>query len=636
MLLDLVKKTANPDLIEEHKQRLEETLEKIQDVKHFNGQPSSSPDRAVALEKSPSEPSSPTQEVPNPGANVPAMQPNSKIGGSPHRTPTGSPATSPLGKRNSKLKQLPATAPSTATPLATAPPSGAGERRQEKPATDTARPSNAVSGAETNADGTSRTKQKKTLLDPKSPGSPSRKRSPKKRGSRRKDASALQLARQTRWEAEAAAAETQITVTQLKQIQKIRRDQATKQAALTAKHDAENAKQLAKDSKEYEALVRAHEKDLEKVLSKFRTSLDQLTKEDASEAKRFAKRIKEWRDKESAECARELKASLNQTLHAHKVDAKDMSKEEKKSTLLSLNEMHESTRQVTERELANRLDAESRQRELGFKLERLSLRHKLEAAQLREEVEITAQQNRAKSDLKAAKHSAYATALTAQLEERSEAIRKYQQVLVETELEQATSIAREAARKLDKRQNSELKLVPKAIKHRESQIKKDFNGTLKATEQKYRRTLRSLHSTLSELPEATRKDSIRKHETEKTSEMNKLKLQHKTSVTDMIRGETDAMSTRQEEERAELAAQSAQSEEDLRSYQSVRAKAQAQQCKVASFQLKKLIKTREKELKADFAALAELNAASKRRVAELAKRHATEVSRTKETLITST
>ena len=160
------------------------------------------------------------------------------------------------------------------------------------------------------------------------------------------------------------------------------------------------------------------------------------------------------------------------------------------------------------------------------------------------------------------------------------------------ELEQAASLHRESMKALDKSQSAELKYQPKEIKSAEQKIKKEYNGTLKVTERKFRSSFRQLKS--------TRENSVtalKEYEEEKSSTMAKLESQYRTNVDEMKRGRTASMTKKHTEAHQRLEETNSTTLQELKSYQAARQESHDQQLAQATQMLKNLLKSKSRDLK---------------------------------------
>jgi len=435
-----------------------------------------------------------------------------------------------------------------------------------------------------------------------SPKASSRKdMSPSKKSKRKRDrielsVGVLQLARTTRASKQQDELEKQVILLQLKHIRKIRKEQAKALEVMDTKHSSEAGHQANKDTKELDGLTRSHEKEFDKFLARKKSEMDQWTKEDGTETKRFAKRRKEWREKETSDNTKACSQSLKSSMAAMKKDTSDLPKDERKLVEKDLKEHHEKEKLVGERDLKARLETEHKEAEKKFRIGQLKAKHKLETSLLKEEVALAKTHRMKVIELKTQKSKAFKENEQNFSKQRSELQEAFLKTLVEIELEQAASLHRESMKALDKSQSAELKYQPKEIKSAEQKIKKEYNGTLKVTERKFRSSFRQLKS--------TRENSVtalKEYEEEKSSTMAKLESQYRTNVDEMKRGRTASMTKKHTEAHQRLEETNSTTLQELKSYQAARQESHDQQLAQATQMLKNLLKSKSRDLKNELA-----------------------------------
>jgi len=553
ILTDLLKVATNPELLEGNKQHLAESVDQIR--QHIK-EDTSSPEA------------------------------------SPRESPLASPAIarkSSLGKLSSVAEALPE---ETAAALA-----AATSPKSEKAADCTDARANGSSGS--------------ASTRPPGSSSPSRKKK------RKKKTGPLQEARAKRWETQKATLENQLIVAQLKQIKKVRKEQAKLIEALEAKHVQELAKLHGKQGKELESTAKSHDKEMERCLSKFKTEIDAWQKEDAVETKRHGKRAKQLRDKSTSDFSKSCVVSLKQAMVSLKMDAVNVPKLERKEMEQGLKEHYEQERNGNEQKLVGRLDLEAEQNERQFKTERATLLHALEMRHLNEEIALGTKHSKQLVLTRTAHVTASANARQAQHDERSEMAIKNLAILSQTELEQGASLTRDGLRDLEKRQASELKMQPSSFKESEQRLSKQFKSTVKVTEKQYRSSFGDLQKTT---PLPSRTDTLRRHNTEKSATLLKLESEYKASVADMKRDANDSLVKRHQEEKTKFTLEHDAASTDLESYQNARSEVHKQQVQRATAELKRALKQENQDRKAFILKEEERCAKLQARVPELASR----------------
>lgn len=418
--------------------------------------------------------------------------------------------------------------------------------------------------------------------------------SPSRKKKRKKKTGPLQEARAKRWETQKATLENQLIVAQLKQIKKVRKEQAKLIEALEAKHVQELSKLHSKQGKELESTTKAHDKEMERCLGKFKTEIDAWQKEDAAETKRYGKRAKQQRDKSTSEFSKTCVVSLKQAMISLKMDAVNVSKLERKEMEQGLKEHHESERIGNEQKLLGRLDLEAEQNERQFKMERATLLHALEMRHLNEEIALGTKHSKQLVMTRTAHVTASANARQAQHDERAEMATKNLAILSQTELEQGASLTRDGLRDLEKRQASELKMQPSSFKESEQRLSKQFKSTVKVTEKQYRSSFGDLQRTT---PLPSRTDTLRRHNTEKSATLLKLESEYKASVADMKRDSNDSLTKRHQDEKGKFTQEHDAASKDLESYQNARSEVHKQQVQRATAELKRALKQEDQDRK---------------------------------------
>jgi len=566
ILSDLLKMATNPELLEGNKRHLAESVDQIR--QHIKGDDSS-----------------------------------------PEASPRESPLASPAATRKSPGAKFALSTVSEAVPeekvAATAAASLPKDLVNGESVVPAAR-SKGVSSSGGGGGGSGET------LRPAGSSSPSRKKK------RKKKTGPLQEARAKRWETQKAALENQLIVAQLKQIKKIRKEQAKLIEALDTKHLQELTKLHNKQSKELESTSKSHDKEMERCLGKFKTEIDAWHKENVAETKRHVKRAKQQREKAANDFAKSCMVSLKQAMMSLKVDTVNVPKMERKEMEQGLKEHHEAEKMGNEQKLVSRLDLEAEQNERQFKTERATLLHALEMRHLNEEIALGTKHSRQLGLTRTAHVTASTNARQAQHDERSELVTKNLAILSQTEFEQGASLTRDGFRDLEKRQASELKSQPSSIKESEHRLQKQFKSTVKVTEKQYRSSLGDLQKTT---PLPSRTDTLRRHNTEKSATLLKLESEYKASVADMKRDATDSLAKRHQEEKAKFTREHEIALVDLESYQKARSEVHKQQVLRAAADLKRALKQENLDRKAFTLKEEERCARLQARVPGLASRH---------------
>ena len=460
----------------------------------------------------------------------------------------------------------------------------------------------------------------------KSPITPRRGKdsSPGKKAKKKKDKKAeiehsksvLQLARTTRASKQQGNLENQLILLQMKQIRKIRKEQAKALEAMEAKHESDTLQWEHKNSKEFDALMRSHEKELDKFLARKKSEMDQWGKEDTAATKKFSKRQKEWRDKETSEHSKMCSQNLKTAMQAMKQDTADLPRDQRKLVEKDVKERQEKDKKQSERDLKVRLETEHADAELKFRATQLEGKQVLEMSLETEEVVLATAHRKQLMAIKATKSVAFLEKKQQHLKERADIDTNFLKKLVETELEQAASLQKESTKALDKSHSADLKLQPKEIKSAEQKIKKEFTGTVKVTERKFRSSFKQL-SKMKETPEV-----LKEHQEEKTSTLTQLESQYRASVDLMIKGRRDTMSAKHKQDSEKLEQENTSTLQELQSYQNIREESHQHQQQADSDKLKKLTKSKNRELKKEIAADEQVISQLDARLPELKNKHA--------------
>jgi thousand and one amino acid protein kinase len=451
------------------------------------------------------------------------------------------------------------------------------------------------------------------------PGPPAGSISPQRKlkKKKKKTSGPLQEARSKRYETQKTAMESQLIVAQLKQIKKVRKEQAKLIEALDTKHAQERSKLESKQTKELDQTTKTQDKEMERCKGKWKAEMDAFKKEDATENQKAVKRAKQFREKNISEFVKSCAASLKTAMMALRADAVNATKVERKGLEQSLKEHHDEQRVSNEKALLVRLNDEAEKTETKFKHDRIILLHKLEATQLNEEEAMVVKQSKQLSVIRTSHYHVNITCIQTQHSERAKVLVENLSILSQNELEQADNLARDGLKDVEKSHLAQLNGAPSNFKEISSRLQKQFKSTIKVAEKEYRSSFGELQRVT---PSTERTDTLKRHTTEKTQTLAKLETEYRASVTDMKRDATESMAQRHAEEMAKLRADHGAAKVDLESYQKARGGVHKQQAKDAESDLKITIKQMNEACKLVASREDERCAKMKSKVQELATR----------------
>eukprot|EP00039_Didymoeca_costata_P008301 m.110206 g.110206 ORF g.110206 m.110206 type:complete len:912 (-) comp14028_c0_seq2:213-2948(-) len=499
----------------------------------------------------PSTPSTPTSSTMSPPSSPLSGKESGK---SPQRSPRGSPKPPRSSKKNKEGQLLQQAGKKKGKDL---PKSGSSSANASPAGSQTNSPISSPSLLRRNVSKRSKVKRKQKL------------------------SGALQEAR-TQRETQKASSENQVIVSQLKQIQKIRKEQAKTLEQLDSRHEDELEKTTAKFNRELDSLTRIHEKEFDKLLNKFKSELEQCTREETSELRKFNRKEKDKRESEINDHTKEFAAKLRQALVVFRTDSADLNKEERRSRQQEMKEHNESERESSEKSLLIRLDRESDERRKQFNLKRMKVKQNLQVSHLKEELALLDTQSSKLITMKTSKLEVLNRALEKNLEERESMLSSHLAFLEQTELDQAANLRKEAKKAMDKRHYQEQRRQPKELQAEKQRIRKQFSNTLKIT----KKTSQRQRNTVTD---------FKKFEEDQNNVIKQLETEYDTNVSTMYKEATETMNKKHEEETSRWENEHDAALAELKRYQQARQTSHEKQLKAAKVRLESDMKEKQDE-----------------------------------------
>lgn len=381
---------------------------------------------------------------------------------------------------------------------------------------------------------------------------------------------ALQLARAKRYETQNKNDESKIIVAQLVEIQSMRRVQAAKFAALEVQHAADRHQSKERAIKLHEAMVRDHEREVEKCASVARRELDRVRVADAADAKKLGKQRQESASRLRKELRTSITVEHKAAMSFAKKEYAGRPKDERLQLQLDAKDQLVSKAQADAELVEAWIASQDLVADLRSQLLRLPVRQAAKYKSL--ETSVAVQVSNSQQLVEAAKRreEELTQELKQAFEDRMDMKQDHLTVLVEIETAQADRLRKAATRSVVKRQSSRLKSQPKEIKRQELQIKKLFNDSIKMTEKEYRRSAKSV---VSSVPKHEVESALKLHERNKSERMNKLSEQFKGQLADMVEGAATQTAKEHAEDFQRLEEEMASNDAQLNAYQEARQEA---------------------------------------------------------------
>lgn len=295
-------------------------------------------------------------------------------------------------------------------------------------------------------------------------------------------------------------------MSQLKEIQKIRKEQAKVLEVMTSRHEAECSKLEAKADQGLESAMKSREKDLEKHLARCRVEKEVAEKARVTEEQKFWKSRKDVRSKTRSSFKKTQASRVKASKAGLKSEKGSMTKTQLKEQLDQLMKGHATSKARDADQLESKLDGEDAVAHLEHQLTQLPQVHSMLFRHLQVEVELLIRNNETTLAVKTKRLDALKTVYNSFVTDWTTTVQKGVRHLEEVEMRQANMVCVDTLRAKKKSHLAELKSQPKTLKQTTQRIKKDYDNTIRGTQRKFKEFARK---TAGELPKGEQQRSIK-------------------------------------------------------------------------------------------------------------------------------
>eukprot|EP00038_Savillea_parva_P000422 m.96074 g.96074 ORF g.96074 m.96074 type:complete len:846 (-) comp10141_c0_seq1:145-2682(-) len=433
---------------------------------------------------------------------------------------------------------------------------------------------------------------------------------------------ALQEARTNRYLTKQANRKDQIVSTQLKEIQKLRKDQAKVLEAMKHRHETEMTKIQHKAEHHQEHAMKSREKELEKHLARCRVEKEHAEKFRGNEINKFWKTRRDVRAKARAAFSKAQANEVKASKASLKAEKGSMSKAQMKEQMEQLIKGYAVTKEQEAEKLETKIDQEDLVAQLELDLSLLPQLHSMLCRHLQTEVELLLRNNDAILAVKTRRLEDIKTAITSYVDDRTQTVRQGMRQLEEMEMRQAHSVCDDNVRAQKKAHLTELRSQPKALKQTTQRIRRDYDNTIRGTQRKYKELLKKMQM---ELSKGEQQETLKSTKAEREMTISQLEAEFQEKLADVIDTTTSTTAKRHRDEMAAVEAENADELDRLADYQAARSKHTDAQLETVAENYRQRLETAEKE-HAKFVALTETEShKQKARMATIQREQATEL-----------